>query len=245
MSTEFDPLPTVEVQQPQGGILGILQSAVSGRANIDTIERVAALYERMEARNAAAAFNAAMAAFQNACPSIPKTSKAEIVSETKGSRYTIRYAELDQIATTIRPHLSGNGLSYTWDSEVKDTTIKVVCTVRHELGHSAAATFSCPTKPKTSSMSGQQEVAAALTYARRQSLIQVLGLTTCDPDSDHAPREAISAEEVAKIEKAIADTGSDLARFLGHMKVTSIAEITTRDLEKAWEGLNAKLRAKA
>ena len=236
---EPESLPAV----PQPGLIGILQAAVQGRASIDTIERIAALYERAETRNAAAAFNASMAAFQNACPSIPKTSKAEIVSETTGSRYTIRYAELDQIAATIRPHLSANGLSYTWDSDVKDGSIKVVCTIRHEMGHSVTASFSCPTKPKTGSMSGQQEVAAALTYARRQSLIQALGLTTCDPDSDNAPREPIGPDMVAKIEKALADTGSDVPKYLAFAGVASLAEIATRDLASVLEPLNLKLRA--
>ena len=230
------------VQQP--GILGILQLAVTGRADIDTIERVAALYERMEVRNAASAFNTAMAAFQNACPSIPKTSSTKIVSKDKGSGYTIRWAELDQIAATIRPHLSAHGLSYTWDSEVKDGSITVTCTIRHELGHAVTATFTCTIKPKTDSMSGQQEVAAALTYGRRQSLIQALGLTTCDPDSAAAPSEAISAEWVAKIEKAITDTESDAGRFLAYLGVASISELTTRNIVRACEGLNAKLRAK-
>lgn len=238
MSTEFDPLPTVEVQQPQGGILGILQSAVAGRASIDTIERVAALYERMEARNAAADFNAAMAAFAGECPSIPKTSKADL------GTFVISFASLDQIATTIRPFMLKHGLSYTFDSSTKDGILSAVCTVRHVGGHSQTATFACPTVAASKGMNKQQEVASALTYAKRHALIQALGLTTCETDNAAATRAPISAEDAAWLDAEITRVGADRSKFLAFMGVTDTREIPVSGLDRAKKALAAKAVAK-
>ena len=114
---------------------------------------------------------------------IKKTSEAEILDREGGLKYRYKYAELDEIARTVVPILHKFGLSYSWDSSLAEGIMTVVCTLRHVNTYETTATFGCPTESKAG-MSEQQKSAGALTFARRQSLIQVLGLTTCDPDND-------------------------------------------------------------
>lgn len=231
-----------EPQHPTSEIGAILRLAIDRPVPvpIETIERLVALKERVDARDAAAEFNRAMADFQAECPSIQKTSAATITTKS-GGQFGYHYAELDEIARVCRPLLTKHGLSYSWDSEMDGTKIKCTCTVRHVAGHAQTATFTCPTESE-SAMSGQQRHAAALTYARRQSLVQVLGLTTTDQDTDGESRERITATQAFDIEDLIRDADADRGKFLAYMQVDCVDNILARDLKKATTALQDKIR---
>jgi len=188
------------------------------KGGVEALERLMALQERMLDRQASHDFAAALAAFQSACPPIKKTSTAKVITKG-GSNYTYTYAELDEIARTVRPFLHQHGLSYTWDSELSQDAgmLTVTCTLEHAHGHKKTATFKAPTEAVSQAMSPQQRHASALTYGRRQTLIAVLGLTTCDPDTDAAPSmestAPVTPAQVAILE-ALIDKRPDGSRAL-------------------------------
>ena len=221
----------------------IIRLAVDRGVSVDTLERLVALKERVDARSAAAEFNVALGEFQAECPAILKTSTAKVTTKS-GSEYAYKYAELDQIARVTRPLLQKHGLAYSWDSEMAGDKIVCTCILRHVAGHKETARFVCPTDT-SSAMSSQQRHAAALTYARRQSLIQVLGLTTTDKDTDGASEQKVSEEQIHKIEEWLADSGADRARFLSYMRATAVGEIFARDYMKAITALKAAKLDKA
>lgn len=241
--TEAVALPTETTPPTQSEIGAILRLAVEKNVSIETIERLVALKERAEERTAAAEFNVAVAAFQSECPPIQKKSQAKITTKS-GGEYGYSYAELDTIAQTIRPLLTKHGLSYSWDSDFDARGMLVcTCTLRHVGGHAQSAKFSLPTDT-TSAMSSQQKHAAALTYARRQSLIQVLGLTTTEPDTDGAGDALLSDQQRASVEQWLRDSGADLEKFLAYMGVSTVDEIKAHDFTKAISALRAKKAAK-
>lgn len=238
---ESEPFHAPTIHEDQSSIAGILRIAVESKVDVNTIERLVALHERMSDRSAAHEFNVAHAAFQDECPSIPKTSTAKITSKNGGG-YSYSFAGLDQIAKVVRPVLRKHGLSYSWDSVVNSGSITVTCTLKHVGGHSVTAQFTSPTKPLTDSMSAQQEVAAALTFGKRQSLIQVLGVTTSDADSGLADGQKISEEQAAEIEALIVSTASDRAKFLAYMGTDDVPSILARDFNRARAALKAKVK---
>lgn len=228
------------VAAPTSEIGNLLMLAMQGGVSVETIERLVALKERAEARSAAAEMNSALAQFQAECPHIRKTSTAEIVTNS-GGKYGYRYAELDEIARTIRPLLIKHGLAYSWDMETQNDRILCTCILRHVGGHQLTAKFGTPTSTK-SAMSDQQKVAAALTYARRQSLVQVLGLTMTDPDNDGAERDErkITDVQALDLEDLIRESGADMARFLAYMGVSAVSQIRAVDFQKARTALQRK-----
>jgi hypothetical protein len=207
---------------------------------VEALEKLVALHERVADRLAASEFADAMARFQARCPSIPKQSRAKITTKS-GQQYQYTYAELDTIAQTIRPILHELGLSYTWDSHVVERTLECVCTLRHVNGHTVQATFSCSIDT-ASAMNEQQKVAASLTYARRQSLIQVLGLTTTDPDTDAQPDATIGESQQADLRALVLETAANEVKFLAFMGVESYAEIRAADYARAVAALEARRR---
>lgn len=223
-------------------ITELVHLALEKNLPVETLERLVALHERVTDRQAASEFAAALAQFQSECPPIQKSSVANVTTRGGGT-FSYNFADLTTIAQTVRPLLHAKGFSYSWDSAIKDKMMSATCTLRHVNGHSATASFQCPTDAATSAMSEQQKFAAALSYAKRQSLIQVLGITTADPDTDGANPEVISKEQVAELRMLADEVKADVPKFLGYMGYPTFEEITKTDFNRARQALNAKRKA--
>lgn len=204
-------------------VFDLMETALAS-GKVEDLERLVALHERMTALQAARDFASALAEFQAACPPVPKSSHAKIVTKG-GTSYGYDYAELDAIARHVGPELHRHGFSYAWDSELRDGYLRCVCTLRHANGHAATATFTAPVA-SPSAMSDQQKHAAALTYARRQSLVSVLGITTGEPDPDGAPAgPTLTDEQVVEIEEMLELGKVDAGKFRAFLGVERLHEI--------------------
>lgn len=222
-------------------ITDMLHFALEKNLPVETLERLVALHERVSDRAAASEFATALAEFQDECPPIAKTKKARILKRDGTPGYEYKYAELDQIARTVRPFLHSKGLSYSWDSSMEGKTITCICTLRHINGHSTTASFTVGID-NPSGMSEQQKHAAALTYARRQSLIQILGITTAEPDTDAADPETITEKQAVELKELLTEVEASEKKFLEYMGVDSIEEIRKSDWNKATRVLIEKRR---
>jgi hypothetical protein len=226
------------------GTLQLLQRAVEQGASVETLERLEGLYERAKARDAAAEFAEAFASFQAECPPIAKRKTATVATKSGGT-WTYKYADLDTIVRVVGPLLRKYGFSYTWDSETsKERMLACRCTLRHIGGHSITASFSTPTE-STSPVNDQQKAASALTYARRQSLIAVLGLTTCDPDTDGNDPTPITEQQASDLDAMIEEVGASKARFLKSFEVGKIAQLPARMYDVAVQWLKEYAEGKA
>lgn len=238
-----EPTAVTQAGQEEGTMAGLLRLAIDKNLPVESLEKLVALNERIMDRHASEEFNAAMAAFQAECPPIARTSTANVATKS-GARFSYKYAELDEIARTAGPLLHKYGLSFAWDSSMDKGILRCICTLRHSNGHSITASFECPTDSEAG-MSPAQKYAAALTFARRQSLVSVLGLTNADPDTDggeHHGTETITASQVADLAAMIDEVKADKPTFLKWMKVEKLAEIRQHDFKKAIDGLNLKRR---
>lgn len=239
-ATTAQALPELAPEEVRGFMLAAIE-----KGGIEAVERVAALYERAQERAAARAYHDALARFASKMKPIKKNAVAQIVTKG-GSSYSYSYAPLDDIVRAIAEPLRDAGLTYTWDSEVTQGQITITCIVRHSDGHSATAKFTCPTE-SSAGMSAQQKVAAALTFGRRQSLIQALGLTSTDQDDDGADPEAgetVTTNQVLDLEVMLKDSGADKVRFLKYMGVSRIEDIPASRYAEAVSALEEKARRK-
>jgi hypothetical protein len=219
----------------------MLNLAIENNISVEAMEKLVTLHERVADRYAASEFASAMASFQDECPSIGKKSTAHITTQS-GIKFHYSYADLDTIISTIRPILHKCGLSYTWDSTEDADTIKCVCKIQHINGHSQTATFQAPVDRRTKATSAAQQNAAALSYARRQSLVQALGLTTCDPDTDAniGSAETITEKQIADIDALASEVGANKPRFLKHLDVEKFSEIRADQYSYAIKELERK-----
>jgi hypothetical protein len=206
----------------------LLTLAVKTNVSVEMMQGLQALHERVSDRNARMMFFDALARFQDLCPPIGYSRKVEYANKDgQGTKYG--YAELPHIARSIAPYLKQVGLSYGWDAEVKGDALVTTCTLRHIDGHSEKSSFTVPTG-SAAGMSPAQKFGAAGTYGRRQSLIQVLGLTTCEPDTDGAVEEPvdpkpITEDQVRDLEALLAEAGRKVETFVKWAKIKKLADL--------------------
>lgn len=235
-------------EAPAETIVAIIKQAVESKIDAASIERLCAVYERMEDRAAQREFAGAMSRFQKSCPPIPRDATANIVTKG-GAKYSYRFAPLDTIERTIKAHLHREGISYGWDMVFENGNVICTCHVRHENGHSIKASFACPADSKAD-ISGPQRVSGANTTAQRKSLVMALGPSISDVgdlDSEHVDAaetgtggEFITPAQAAQVRKGLAETHGDEAKFCKWLAVDCIEGIKAGQFARAIEAIDAK-----
>lgn len=243
--TRAEQMP--EVQDTPEGVTSLVRLAIDKGVDVEVLERLVALQERVTERNARGAYFAALADFQDKCPEIRKSKTAKITTRS-GAQFDYTYAPLEEITRTIRPILRDCGLSYSWNVAADSKVLIVSCILRHVEGHEERASFPVPVD-SAAAMSDAQKNGAALTYGRRQSLIAVLGLTTADQDVDGQDGngggevEKITAKQVADLSALMDEVKADKTKFLRFLKVAALADLPAKKYQNAVRALEAKRQA--
>jgi len=189
-------IPSAPLARMEPSIGSILAAAVDRGMAITDLKELAGLYERELNRKAEQAFNAAVSRFRAECPAILKTKEAAFATKA-GGRAGYKFAPLEEVTKVIDPPLSANGLSYRWDAQTIEGMIAVTCFVFHVDGaQPRSSTFTCPISG-SSLMSDAQAAAATVTFAKRQSLQMVLGITTDEDNDGRRPNPAPDADPAA------------------------------------------------
>jgi ERF superfamily len=163
----------------------LLAAAIQQGAGIDVVERLVALAKDVNAAEARAQWYAAMARFQRAAPSIGKSGAARLRREAPKP---YAYATLEDIVGAVREALTAEGLSVGWRTRMEGNAVVVACHVAHQAGHREdSGELALPTGiAQGSSMNAAQAVGSAMTYARRYTLLAMLGLQPEGEDDDGA-----------------------------------------------------------
>lgn len=221
-SIELLPMPQDEGQ----AVLALMQQALMQPGGVEALGQLVELQERVSRRRAELEFSSALAEFQRTCPPVKRSSTASIATKGGGSfKYT--YADLEEIIETVRPHLASQRMSFSFDSGMDGKVLTCTCTLRHANGHAVTSRFTLTTE-STSAMSEQQKVGAALTFAKRQALISVLGLalTEVDPEAERErAMPTISDEQEATLDALIAETGADRTKLLAYFQLDRLSEM--------------------
>jgi ERF superfamily len=158
----------------------LISKAIEAGAGIDTLERLVTLAKDIRQVTAREAWYEAMAQFQQTCPAILKSKTAKIVT-ARGS-YSYSYATLEEILGVVQPLLGQLGLSVSWRQKHDPHAVEASCVVAHKLGHQEESGFIAMPYGTDGRMNPAQAVGSALTYARRYSLLAILGLAPEDDD---------------------------------------------------------------
>ena len=176
---------TPEGPKPIFDLEKIFITAIEKNTPVETMERLLAMRDKMLADLAKQEFNAAMAEFQAACPTIQKHKKVY----DKNGKYRYSYAPMDDIIEQVKEPLQRFGFSYLITSDMenpgegKGYWINAQCKVTHRAGHFENSSFKVPVD-QSAFMSEQQKFASALTYAKRYAFCNAFGIMTGDEDND-------------------------------------------------------------
>lgn len=178
----------------------LISKAIEAGSGIDTMERLVALAKDVREVQAREAWYSAMAEFQQTCPSIKKTATAKITTRV-GPSYTYRYAPLDEIMGVIQPVMGPLGLSVSWRSRVEPAQVVVSCRVSHTLGHhEESGDIAMPVVQGDGGANPAQRVGIAATYAKRYSLLGIIGMAPEDDDDAQSQEDRPAQMQVQDTE---------------------------------------------
>lgn len=165
--------------------VAIQTAAQLGKDGVEVLERLRDMMREEREEAAKRAFVTALARARSQFGPIKKTQQGQHTTR-KGGKVKGNYAGLDDIAAVVDPVLHRHGFIYDWNREIVEGKEYIACTLLHSGGHSRSSRFPAM-RGATTGKNEIQAHAEGETYAKRYSLVAVLGITTVDPDTDGGP----------------------------------------------------------
>lgn len=171
---KIEPKAIAPVANESAALLAVIERAASNPdVNIDKMERLWAMHQQSVARNAKAAYAAALAQMQDELPAIAERGNA-------AGRYT--YALWEDINTAIKPVLKRHGFALSFRMDCTDG-VSVTGVLSHCEGHEEQTTIKLPADA-SGNKNAVQAVASSVAYGKRYTAGALLNLTSHGEDDD-------------------------------------------------------------
>lgn len=209
--------------------------------DIDKLQRLMDMQERIMERNAVAAFASALSSMQPELPVIIERGKIQI-----GTGKAQMYALWEDINDAIKPVLARYGFALSFRTGQEDGKIIVTGILSHREGHSERTTMHLPIDTG-GSKNAVQAVGSSTSYGKRYTAAALLNLTSRGEDDDGAAGGSggkVTLEQVEDLVALADDVGADKEAFCRYFRVNGFADISTKDFPRAVAALNKKRAAK-
>jgi hypothetical protein len=204
----------VEASDPFASTLLMIERvATDPNVDVERLKQLLDMHERILARQAATAYDAALSEMQ---PELPSVEQRGEIKDAQGNVRS-RYAKWEHVNEAIKPvlHKHGFGLSFRITKDEAQTTVTAV--LSHKGGHREDTSITLPSDT-SGSKNNVQAVGSTVSYGKRYTAGALLNLTSHGEDDDafEAATSAPFRAWVAKIEKAstvveLDKIGADLA----------------------------------
>jgi len=231
-----------EPAQESAALIQVIERAASNpQVDLDKMERLLAMQERILERNARAAYADAMAAMQAELPIIAERGGIK----DRGGNVQSRYALWEDVVGVITPILSRHGFSLSFRTGNDAAGVTVTGVLTHREGHSEQTSMTLPIDT-SGSKNAVQSVGSSTSYGKRYTAAALLNLRTgeADDDGQTGPGGFITEEQAADLEALMEEVGADRPKFLKYMRCASVADIPAAAYANAVKALEAK-RAKS
>lgn len=173
-------------------VLSVISRAAADPAvDVDKLERLLAMQERIMGVQAKAAYDADMASLQSGMPSISKDAKIIV-----GGAVRANYASFENIVSTIRPMLDQYGFSVTFKTSFAGESLHVLGRISHRAGHSEETTIALPFDT-SGSKNDVQAIGSSISYGKRYALCMLLNIATGGEDDDgHAAAPKVNEKDI-------------------------------------------------
>lgn len=235
LAQSHDPAPA---NQAAAIISVIERAATNPNVDIDKMERLLAMQERILERDARAAYASALATM---APELPVIGERGGIKDRNGNVQST-YALWEDINDAIKPVLAAHGFALSFRTGREEGQITVTGVLSHREGHSEETTITLP-HDSSGSKNAVQAVGSSTSYGKRYTAGLLLNLTSRGEDDDGAAGGSgatITDEQADEIRKRVFDTKSDVTKFLELMKAPSIPDIPAAKYGEAIRLLAAK-----
>lgn len=206
-------------------VLAMISRAASDpQCDLDKMERLLNMHERMVERQARAEFAADLAAMQSELPSIGERGKAD--------RY--KFALWEDINQAIKPVMQRFGFALTFRTETDKSQITVTGVLSHKSGHREETSITLPADT-SGSKNPVQAVGSSTSYGKRYTAGALLNLTSHGEDDDaFSAATGYDPTEWLDSIKDAADK-SELDRLAAELRTAkNIPDAALKGIRKAW-----------
>ena len=240
----------------------IERAAANPAVDIDKMERLLQMQERVMDRRAKAAFDAELSIMQPELPQVDRNGCIKVLSKADrdAGRMDARpqqstpYALWEDINAAIAPHLAAHGFALSFRTGTSaDGKITVTGVLSHKEGHREETTITLH-HDSSGSKNNVQAVGSSISYGKRYTAGLLLNITSrapgdADDDGNAAGRSAtISEEQLAELRALLIRVGGDVSanesRFIQYFKIPSLADLPAKDFDRAVKAIKAKEGAK-
>jgi hypothetical protein len=231
-------------QTETAAVMHMIERAARDPAvDIDKLQRLMEMRDKIERQTAERAFNAAMRAAQS--------EMRPVATDAANPQTRSRYATYTALDRALRPVYTKHGFALSFDEadSPKPEHIRVLCYVTHDAGFSRTYHKDMPADGKGAKggdvMTKTHATGAAASYGARYLLKGIFNVAVGEDDRDGnaAPGEAITEDQVSDLIALADEVGADRAKFCKYFKVESFAAIRADRYKAAIDALNAKRRA--
>lgn len=232
----------------------IERAARDPNVDVDKLERLLAIQERVIERNAKAAYNAAFAEMKPKLPVIDRRGRIEIrEKDAKGGRtgpvtQSTAFARWEDIDEAITPILHDHGFSLTFRTDAAaDGRIIVTAVLAHKDGHEERTSIPPLPFDTSGSKNNVQAVGSSLSYGKRYAATLLLNIRTKGEDDDGQKGGAaatLTDEQANRINVLLTETKSNIETFLALAEAESVSDIAATKFDVLVKLLESKKASK-
>jgi len=211
-----------------GGLLAVIERAARDpNVDIDKMERLIEMQERVQRRNAEVAFYDALAVMQ---PQLPVITEKGGIKDRSG-KIQSTYALWEDINEAISPILSDHGFSLTFKGRTEDGKFITVGILAHRDGHRETTEVELPAD-NSGSKNAVQAIGSAKSYGKRYAAFDLLNITTRGADDDGKAAgnaQAVNADQIAEMRQLMKVKNQNESKFVAY--IASSARYAVEKLE--------------
>ena len=224
---------TKELTTQENQFVAVIEKAVMNPdVDVQKMQQLLDVQERIMNKNAETAFNQAMAELQ---PMLP-----QITRDRKG--HNSKYASYEAIDKQIRDKYTSCGFSISFNSRIDNGKTIYTATLSHKDGHSTFAEIALDADT-SGNKNSIQAIGSTTSYARRYLLGMLFNLVFTDEDDDgQAAGATITQNQVKVIERKLGDPEREPA-FCKHYGIERIADLPKSKFDQAIAAIEKKNNA--
>lgn len=236
-------MPVPQAASESAAVISMIERAARDPSvDIDKLTKLIELRSQVEAKEAERAFDEAMTAAQ--------AEMRPVAADSNNSQTKSKYASYQALDKALRPIYSKHGMALSFNTEPAPIPdyVRVKCRVSRG-GHSRDYQIDMPADGKGAKggdvMTKTHATGSAVSYGMRYLLKMIFNIAVGEDDDGNAAGGGgalINEQQQEQITKLIADTKSDITKFLAWLKVESISDIPQAKFGPAVDRLQQKQR---
>lgn len=242
--TEATPAPAPA--SDAASLMAVISRAASDPAtDVDKLERLLGMFERIKAGTAEQAYHEAMAAAQ--------AEMRPIAADASNPQTKSKYASFAALDRVLRPIYTKHGFSLSFDTGdgAPADYVRVVCKVSHREGHTERPRIDMPADGKGAKggdvMTKTHATGAAMTYGQRYLLKMIFNIAVGDDnDKGWGPDvQLITPAQATNLNDLLEEAGADKRRFCEYWNIDSIPALPASDYARSVAMIKQKRAAAA